>query len=168
MSLALGLDLGTSGVRALAVDEAGRVVAERTCTYPLLTPRPGWTEQRPEDWFGGAVAALRELVGELGGQEVAALGLSGQMHGMVPLDAHGGVVRPALLWNDQRTGAAVAELGRAVPRETLIARGGNPAVTGFQLPKLLWLREAEPGTDEHEVEDQIRREMETGEFPSLR
>lgn len=144
MSLALGLDIGTSGVRALAVDEAGGVVAERTRTYPLLTPRPGWTEQRPEDWFGGAVAALKELVAELGGQEIAALGLSGQMHGMVPLDAHGQVVRPALLWNDQRTGAAVAELGRAVPRETLIARGGNPAITGFQLPKLLWLREAEP------------------------
>ena len=77
MSLALGLDLGTSGVRALAVDEAGRVVAERTRTYPLLTPRPGWTEQRPENWFEGAVAALRELVGDLVSAEVAALGLSG-------------------------------------------------------------------------------------------
>lgn len=144
MTLALGLDLGTSGVRALAVDREGRVVAERTRPYPLLTPRPGWTEQRPEEWFGETVSVLKELVGELGTREVAALGLSGQMHGMVPLDAHGEPVRPALLWNDQRTGAAVAELERAVPRETLVARGGNPAVTGFQLPKLLWLRGAEP------------------------
>lgn len=144
MALALGLDLGTSGVRALAVDEVGMVVAESTRTYPLLTPRPGWTEQRPEDWFEGAVAALGELVGGLGNQEVATLGLSGQMHGMVPLDAHGEPVRPALLWNDQRTGEAVAELEATVGRERLVARGGNPPITGFQLPKLLWLRRAEP------------------------
>lgn len=144
MALTLGIDLGTSGVRALAVDEAGTVVAESSRSYPLLTPRPGWTEQRPEDWLAGTVDALKELVGQLAGQEIAALGLSGQMHGMVPLDAQGEVIRPALLWNDQRTGAAVAELDAAVPRETLIARTGNPAITGFQLPKVLWLRQAEP------------------------
>jgi xylulokinase len=144
MALTLGVDLGTSGVRALAVDEAGTVVAESSRSYPLLTPRPGWTEQRPEDWLAGTVDALKELVGRLSGEEIAALGLSGQMHGMVPLDAQGQVIRPALLWNDQRTGAAVAELDAAVPRETLIARTGNPAITGFQLPKVLWLRQTEP------------------------
>ncbi len=144
MPLTLGVDLGTSGARAVAVDETGVLVAESTRSYPLLTPRPGWTEQRPEDWLEGTVAALRDLSSQLSGREIVALGLSGQMHGMVPLDAHGEVVRPALLWNDQRTGEGVAELEAAVPRETLVARTGNPAITGFQLPKLLWLRQAEP------------------------
>ena len=143
-ALALGIDIGTSGVRVLAADEAGAVVAESTRSYPLLTPRPGWTEQNPEDWFTETVSALEELVTKLSGREIVALGLSGQMHGMVPLDAHGEVVRPAILWNDQRTGSGVAELGAAVPRETLVARTGNPAITGFQLPKLLWLRKQEP------------------------
>ena len=143
-ALALGVDIGTSGVRVLAVDEAGRVVAESVRSYPLLTPRPGWTEQNPEDWFNETVTALKELTAKLDGHELVALGLSGQMHGMVPLDAHGEVIRPAILWNDQRTGSGVAELEAAVPRETLVARTGNPAITGFQLPKLLWLRQQEP------------------------
>ena len=143
-ALALGVDIGTSGVRVLAVDEAGRVVAESVRSYPLLTPRPGWTEQNPEDWFDETVTALKELTAKLDGHELMALGLSGQMHGMVPLDAHGEVIRPAILWNDQRTGSGVAELEAAVPRETLVARTGNPAITGFQLPKLLWLRQQEP------------------------
>ena len=143
-ALALGVDLGTSGVRVLAVDETGRVVAESVRSYPLLTPRPGWTEQNPEDWFNETVTALKELTAKLDGHELVALGLSGQMHGMVPLDAHGEVIRPAILWNDQRTGSGVAELEAAVPRETLVARTGNPAITGFQLPKLLWLRQQEP------------------------
>lgn len=144
MALVLGLDLGTSGVQVLAVDGAGALVAESTRSYPLLTPQPGWTEQRPEDWQEATFAALKDVADELAGQEIVALGLSGQMHGMVPLDAQGAVIRPALLWNDQRTGEAVRELEAAVPRSTLIARGGNPAITGFQLPKVLWLREAEP------------------------
>jgi len=144
VAVVLGIDLGTSGVRALAVDEAGAVVAESTRSYPLLTPHPGWTEQRPEDWLEGAVAALKDLSAQLGAHEVVALGLSGQMHGMVPLDARGEAIRPALLWNDQRTGEGVAEIEAAVPRETLVARTGNPAITGFLLPKVLWLRRAEP------------------------
>ena len=144
MALALGVDLGTSGVRAVAIDEAGAIVSESTRSYPLLTPHPGWTEQRPEDWLAGTLDALRDLAAQLSGYDVAALGLSGQMHGLVTLDARGEVVRPALLWNDQRTGAGVTEIDAAVPRETLVARTGNPAITGFQLAKLLWLRQAEP------------------------
>ncbi len=144
MALVLGVDLGTSGVRVLAVDDSGALVAESTRAYPLLTPHPGWTEQHPADWQRASLEALGDVVNKLAGQEIVALGLSGQMHGMVPLDAHGAVIRPAILWNDQRTGGAVRELEAAVPRATLIARGGNPAITGFQLPKVLWLREAEP------------------------
>lgn len=143
-TVALGLDLGTSGVRVVAVNERGVLAAEASRTYALLTPQPGWTEQRPADWVQAALEALSELASGLGGAEPVALGLSGQMHGMVALDGAGESVRPALLWNDQRTGDAVRELEAAVPRETLVARTGNPAITGFQLPKLLWLRAAEP------------------------
>lgn len=142
----LGLDLGTSGVKAVALDAGGQVVASATRTYPLLTPQPGWTEQRPQDWAAASVDALASVAGTLkaGGWAPLALGLSGQMHGAVFLDASGDVIRPAPLWNDQRTGAAVDEIEASIPREELIARTGNRAVTGFQLPKLLWLRAAEP------------------------
>ncbi|BDP44039.1 xylulokinase (plasmid) [Deinococcus aetherius] len=146
LPVTLGLDLGTSGVKAVALDRQGQVVAEAGRSYPLLTPRPGWTEQRPGDWADATLAALADLSGQLGelGAVPLALGLSGQMHGAVFLDACGEVIRPAPLWNDQRTDAAVEEIERRVPRADLIARTGNRAVTGFQLPKLVWLREAEP------------------------
>ena len=142
----LGIDLGTSGVRVVAVDPSGILVAESTRSYPLLTPHPGWTEQHPEDWVEGTLEALADISGKLGNRDVGALGLSGQMHGMVALDAFGKVLRPALLWNDQRTGAAVKEIEAAIPKKELIKRTGNPAITGFQLPKVLWLRQAEPET----------------------
>jgi xylulokinase len=140
----LGVDLGTGGVRAIAVDLQGRVVAQTTKNYPLLTPKPGWTEQNPADWVAASLDALFEVSQQLGEHQAIALGLSGQMHGLVPLNAAGEVIRPALLWNDQRTGEAVAEIERCIPRQELIQRTGNPAITGFQLPKLIWLRAAEP------------------------
>ncbi|MDE0710336.1 MAG: FGGY family carbohydrate kinase, partial [bacterium] len=102
--LALGLDLGTSGARVVGVTPKGEVIAEAQRDYPLLTPRPGWTEQDPDDWRRAAMEVLRDVASQFGVGEVAALGLSGQMHGMVPLDGVGEVVRPAILWNDQRTG----------------------------------------------------------------
>ena len=143
--VALGLDVGTSALKAVAVDEAGEVVASCDRAYPLLTPQPGWSEQRPEEWWDAARWAIRELLSELEGRyEPLAIGLSGQMHGMVPLDENGAVVRPAILWNDQRTGEAVAAIERSVPRRELIDRTGNPAITGFQLAKVVWLRQAEP------------------------
>ncbi len=141
---AIGIDVGTSGIKAVAVDAGGSVRAEAERSYPLSTPQPGWTEQQPEDWWRAACGALRELSERMNGEAPAALGLTGQMHGMVPLDDDGAPVRPAILWNDQRTGAAVQEIDAAVGRATLIARGGNPAITGFQLPKLVWMRRAEP------------------------
>ncbi len=140
----MGLDLGTSGVRALAVTPSGEVAAEAAHGYPLLTPKPGWTEQRPADWVGKTLETLCDIALELRGREILALGLSGQMHGMVPLDAAGQVVRNALLWNDQRTGEAVKEMLERVPREVYIHRTGNPPVTGFHVCKLLWLRCEEP------------------------
>ncbi|WP_407541868.1 xylulokinase (plasmid) [Deinococcus radiomollis] len=142
----LGLDLGTSGVKVVALGQDGQTLAQSTHAYALLTPQPGWTEQHPQDWAEATFAALREVAGQLraAGHAPLALGLSGQMHGAVFLGEHGEVIRPAPLWNDQRTAAAVSELEAKVPRHDLIARTGNRAVTGFQLPKLLWLRQAEP------------------------
>ena len=143
MSVHVGLDVGTGGARAVAVDEAGEVVAEASSEYPLHSPRPGWTEQDPADWWDGTKAALGRVASEAGG-DVSGLGLTGQMHGSVFLDASGAVIRPALLWNDQRTGRQCEEITEAVGAERLIQIAGNPALTGFQAPKVVWLRDEEP------------------------
>ena len=140
----VGLDLGTGGVRVLAVDIQGQVIAAATRSYPLLTPQPGWTEQNPSDWVDASLSALFNVNQQLDGHRVIALGLSGQMHGMVPLDVEGRVIRPAILWNDQRTGKAVDTIEAAISRHELIQRTGNLTNTGFQLPKLVWLRTEEP------------------------
>ncbi|MEH2174385.1 xylulokinase [Nostoc sp.] len=142
--IVVGLDLGTGGVRAIAVDLQGQIIAQSTRSYPLLTPQPGWTEQNSSDWVEASLDALFDVTQQLNGYRPIALGLSGQMHGMVPLDVEGKAIRPAILWNDQRTGKAVAEIEAAIPRQESIQRTGNPAITGFQLPKLLWLRTEEP------------------------
>ena len=144
MPYLLGLDIGTSGAKALLCDEGGRVVASATAEYPLHTPQPLWSEQNPADWWRGAKEALRDVAARAGGTPIAGLGLTGQMHGAVFLDEAGQVIRPALLWNDQRTAAECAEITRRVGAERLIAVAGNPALTGFQAPKILWLRNHEP------------------------
>jgi xylulokinase len=141
----IGLDIGTSGARALAVSESGEVIASAAQGYPLLTPRPGWTEQNPEDWWQASRKVLAD-VAEVAKGKVAGIGLTGQMHGAVFVDADDRVIRPALLWNDQRTAAQCAEITDRVGRERLLAIAGNPALTGFQAPKVLWLREAEPAS----------------------
>ncbi len=140
----IGLDLGTGGVRVLAVDLRGQIIASSTRSYALLTPHPGWTEQNPSDWVEASLSALSNVTQQLDGHQAIALGLSGQMHGMVPLDAEGRVIRPAILWNDQRTGKAVDAIEATISRQELIKRTGNRMVTGFQLPKLIWLRTEEP------------------------
>ncbi|MBD2678150.1 MULTISPECIES: xylulokinase [Nostoc] len=142
--IVVGLDLGTGGVRAIAVDLQGQIIAQATRSYPLLTPQPGWTEQNSSDWIDASLAVLLDVTQQLNGYQAIALGVSGQMHGMVPVDIEGKAIRPAILWNDQRTGKAVAEIEATIPRPELIQRTGNPAITGFQLPKVLWLRSQEP------------------------
>jgi xylulokinase len=137
----VGLDVGTTGVKALAVSPEGDVVARAEETYELATPRPGWAEQDPEDWWQAAERALARL-----GGEPTAIGLSGQMHGLVVLDDRDRVLRPAILWNDQRTGAECAEIEQRVGLARLIELTGNRALTGFTAPKLLWLRRHEPDT----------------------
>jgi xylulokinase len=144
MKVAIGLDVGTSGVKALAVAEDGEIVGRAEVEYGLSTPKPGWAEQDPEDWWRGTQQALEEL----GADDVAGIGLSGQMHGLVALDADEEVLRPAILWNDQRTGEQCKEIEERIGLPELVAATGNRALTGFTAPKLLWLREHEP--DVHE------------------
>src|SRR5439155_13320758 len=139
----LGLDIGTSGARAIAIDLAGNVLVAANEEYPLATPRPGWTEQEPEDWWAASQAVLRKVVSECG-QPPLALGITGQMHGAVFLDESDRVIRPALLWNDQRTEPQCLDIAAKVGRDRLVQIAGNPALTGFQAPKILWLREEEP------------------------
>jgi xylulokinase len=135
----VGLDVGTSGVKGIAISDDGEVLASAEEPYPLSTPRPGWAEQDPDDWWRAAQACLARLPeGEIG--------FAGQMHGLVALGEDDRVLRPAILWNDQRTGAECAEIERRVGLERLIELTGNRALTGFTAPKLLWLREHEADT----------------------
>jgi xylulokinase len=146
MAYMLGLDVGTSGAKALLCDEQGRVLATAMAEYPLSSPYPLWSEQNPADWWRGAREALRDVVAkaQIDSRRIAGLGLTGQMHGAVFLDEQRQVIRPALLWNDQRTAAECEEITQRVGAEQLIALAGNPALTGFQAPKILWLRNHEP------------------------
>jgi xylulokinase len=142
MSL-IGLDIGTSGARAVAIDHDARILATATEAYPLATPRPGWTEQDPQQWWAASQAVLKKVVSALPNAPEA-LGLTGQMHGAVFLDAQDRVIRPAILWNDQRTARQCQTITELVGAKELVAITGNPAVTGFQAPKILWLRDEEP------------------------
>ena len=141
---AFGLDIGTSAVKGLALDDEGRILAVAQAGYELSTPRLGWAEQDPDDWWRATVSVLDQLRAAAGNPR--GIGLSGQMHGLVALDAHDRVLRPAILWNDQRTGAECAEIEAALGLERLIALTGNRALPGFTAPKLLWLRHNEPDT----------------------
>jgi len=158
VSTLVGLDVGTTGVKAVAISPDGDVLATDEEAYGLSTPHPGWAEQDPEDWWRATEAVLTRLPFT----EVH-LGLSGQMHGLVCLDAHGRVLRPAILWNDQRTADECAEIEQRVGLERLIELTGNRALTGFTAPKLLWLRRHEP-----DVYAQIRRILLPKDYVLLR
>jgi len=134
----VGIDVGTTAVKAIGLDDDGDVVARAEESYPLSTPQPGWSEQDPDDWVRAAERALAQL------GDADALGYSGQMHGLVALDENDVPLRPAILWNDQRTAAECEEIERRVGLDRLIELTGNRALTGFTAPKLLWLRNNEP------------------------
>jgi len=143
----IGIDIGTSGTKSLLVDSDGKPVASASAFYPLHTPRDGWSEQDPADWWAAAVETVRKLLktAKIKGDQVSGIGLSGQMHGSVFLGAGDKVLRRALLWNDQRTHKECAEIeSRAGGRDALIGMVSNPALTGFTAPKILWLRNNEP------------------------
>jgi xylulokinase len=142
----IGVDVSTTATKAVLVDGSGEVVAVGVIEYGFEVPQPGWTEQDPALWWDGAVGAIRQALAEGGvaGSEVAAIGLTGQMHGLVLLDEADTVLRPAILWNDQRTAHACDEIREAVGPERLIEITGNDALTGFTAPKLVWVRDHEP------------------------
>ena len=142
----VGLDVGTSGVKAIAISDTGDVLARAERPYPLSTPQPGWAEQDPDDWWRAAQDVVAELTVSDTVTEPSRIGLSGQMHGLVVLDEHERVLRPAILWNDQRTAAECGEIEERVGLERLIELTGNRALTGFTAPKLVWLRNHEPET----------------------
>jgi xylulokinase len=144
MALMLGLDIGTSGSKAILCDEKGHMLASSVSEYPLLTPFPLWSEQDPAEWWQGAKQVLKAVLADVDPGQVVGLGLTGQMHGSVFLDAQDNVIRPALLWNDQRTAQECQQITDRIGQQRLIEIAGNPALTGFQAPKILWLRNHEP------------------------
>jgi xylulokinase len=171
MGVYLGIDIGTSATKTLAMQEDGRILAQATAEYPLSSPQPGWSEQDPEDWWQATVKTVGQVLktGKIKGTEISGIGLSGQMHGSVFLNKDNQVIRPALLWNDQRTAAECDQIEAAVGgRAALIQLVANPALTGFTAPKILWLRNHEPrnfARTKHVLlpKDYIRLRL-TGEF----
>jgi xylulokinase len=144
-ALFLGLDIGTSAVKALLMNESGDVEAMALTPLSLSTPHPGWAEQDPESWWSATVASIKTLLEQKNGARIAAIGISGQMHSSVFLDRHGEVIRPALLWCDGRTTAECNEITRRAGGESFLRDWvRNPALEGFTLPKVLWLRNHEP------------------------
>jgi xylulokinase len=151
----LGIDIGTGGTRALIVDERGKIRAGVTAPHEeIQMERPLWAEQRPDDWWQAAIQAIRGALAEahISGRDVQGIGLSGQMHGLVILDRDNNVIRPALIWCDQRSQAQVDSINRAVGTERVLSYTANPVLTGFTLPKLLWVRDNEP-----ELYDRVRK-----------
>jgi len=146
MGYLLGLDIGTSQVKALLVTVDGEIVGSAAQEYPLFSPRPGWMEQEPEDMWQGTITALRKVLDkyDVDPSEIKGIGLSGQMHSSVFLDKDGNVIRPAILWNDTRTTKQCYEIESVVGKRLLLEEACNPALEGFTAPKVLWLREHEP------------------------
>ena len=147
MTKLLGIDVGTGGTRAVLLDQAGRVLSAATTEHaPMASPQLGWAEQDPRDWWRAARIAINECLfkASANANEVAAIGLSGQMHGLVILGAAGEVLRPALIWCDQRTEKECQVITERVGAKRLIELVANPALTGFTLPKIWWVRAHEP------------------------
>jgi xylulokinase len=167
----LGIDIGTGGTRALLIDDRGVVRAGCTSIHEdMAMARPLWAEQRPENWWDAAVDAIRGVLAQAGisGREVHGIGLSGQMHGLVLLDSAGAVIRPSLIWCDQRSQPQVDAVNATVGRENILRYIANPVLTGFTLPKLLWVRDHEPANFERArkvllPKDYVRFQL-TGEY----
>jgi xylulokinase len=142
----MGIDISTTSAKALIIDERGTVLATGSTAQPISQPKPLWSEQNPQDWWEGVVASIKSALSQakLSGEAIAAIGLTGQMHGLVMLDTEGNVLRPAILWNDQRTQKQCDEMTDIIGFSRLIELTGNRAITGFTAPKILWVRENEP------------------------
>lgn len=142
--LYIGVDLGTSAVKLLLMDGEGKIHKIVSKEYPLYFPHPGWSEQKPEDWFAQTMEGIKELVGECEKSEVAGISFGGQMHGLVALDQEDHVIRPAILWNDGRTGEETDYLNQTVGKDKLSGYTANIAFAGFTAPKILWMKKHEP------------------------
>ncbi|ABR46818.1 xylulokinase [Alkaliphilus metalliredigens QYMF] len=140
----IGIDIGTTSVKIIAIDEDGKIVKSVSKEYPLSYPKPLWSEQDPEDWWKQSINGFKELLDDLDKKEVKAIGFSGQMHGLVTLDENDKVVRPAILWNDQRTEKECNYLNNEIGQSKISQWTGNLALAGFTAPKILWLKENEP------------------------
>ena len=162
----LGIDVGTGGTRAVLIDAEGRVIESATVEHlPFQSPETGWAEQDPRDWWRAATLAIRDVLAKSGieAERIKAIGLSGQMHGAVLLDQHEAVLRPSIIWCDQRTNAQCLAITEKVGSDRLIELTCNPALTGFTLPKMLWVRETEP-----EVWRQVRSVLLPKDYVRLR
>lgn len=142
--LYIGVDLGTSAVKLLLMDEKGEIKKIVSREYPLYFPHPGWSEQKPEDWFEQAMDGIKELTAECDKENVAGISFGGQMHGLVALDENDEVIRPAILWNDGRTGEETDYLNQVIGKEKLSEYTANIAFAGFTAPKILWMKKHEP------------------------
>ena len=142
--LFIGVDLGTSAVKLLLMDEEGDIKKIVSREYPLFFPHPGWSEQKPEDWFAQSMEGIKELTAECDKSQVAGISFGGQMHGLVALDAEDNVIRPAILWNDGRTGEETDYLNTVIGKDKLSAYTANIAFAGFTAPKILWMKKNEP------------------------
>ncbi len=140
----IGIDLGTSAVKLLLTDSEGTIVNVVSKEYPINFPHPGWSEQNPEDWYEKTIEGLKELTASCDKSKIAGISFGGQMHGLVMLDAHGKVIRPAILWNDGRTGAQTDYLNETIGRDRISGYTANIAFAGFTAPKILWVEENEP------------------------
>lgn len=145
MSYFIGLDVGTSGAKALLINEMGEVISSATNEYPMLTPKPNWTEQNPEDWWEASKKSIQSVASKVKKDEIEGIGLTGQMHGLVTLDDNLNVVRPCIMWNDQRTVKECDGITTKIGFEKLIKITGNQVLTGFTAPKILWIKNNEPG-----------------------
>ncbi len=142
--LYIGVDLGTSSVKLVLMDETGKIIKTTSREYPLSFPQPGWSEQNPQDWYNESVTGLKELLKDVDTSQVAGMSFGGQMHGLVILDENDEVIRPAILWNDGRTQKQVDYLNNEIGKETLSKYTANIAFAGFTAPKILWVKENEP------------------------
>jgi xylulokinase len=146
MAFFLGIDISTTSSKALVMDDQGKVIAVASAPHTLQTPKPLWSEQDPKEWWQAVSTSIRGALekANLSGEKISAIGLTGQMHGLVLLDERGNVLRPAILWNDQRTQAQCDEIHERVGKGRYIQITGNVALTGFTAPKILWVKENEP------------------------
>lgn len=142
--LFIGVDLGTSAVKLLLMDETGKIHKVVSKEYPLYFPQPGWSEQNPQDWIRQSMEGIKELTAQCDRSQIKGISFGGQMHGLVVLDEKDQVIRPAILWNDGRTGKQTDYLNQEIGKETLSRYTGNIAFAGFTAPKILWMREKEP------------------------